>query len=46
MTPDDMHLENHAITIEMLHTLAEHLGVYFKPTVDGSYTLEKITDKD
>jgi len=39
---DKTHLENHAITLEMLHTLAEHLGVYFQPTEDGSYELKKI----
>ena len=35
---EKLHLEDHAIVLEMLHTLANHLGKYFQPTGDGSYT--------
>jgi len=46
-TPDnETHLENHAIALEMLHTLAEYNGVYFQPKEDGSYEMKKIKDKN
>lgn len=37
-------MENHAIVLEMLHTLAEHQGVYFQPKEDGSYDLIEIDE--
>jgi len=43
----DLHLEDHAILLEMLHALAEHCGVHFKPvkTEDGfTYEIETIED--
>lgn len=41
----NLHLDDHAILLEMIHTLAEQLGYYFQPTEDGGYELREIVDK-
>ena len=42
----DYHLEDHAILLEMIHTLADHLGVYLQPTKDGSYKVKSNSKPD
>ena len=37
-----LHLEDHAIVLEMLHTLANDRGKYFVSTEDWSYELKDI----
>lgn len=41
----EFHLADHAILLEMIHTLANHLGVYLQPTKDNSYKVKEVKDK-